>query len=146
MESKSLQLNLRLAKQKVKKKLGHEKFFSKGADLNIRVLDFWKWSGSNLLSIQHAVFLQNSLLHHRWAWLVSQGLFGAIMISLRNPKLRLRSSQRQYIKHGNKGSHLRLNLQSLKNTNGTKKRESTQMNLFDQRKFTCFAYLGELNP
>ena len=49
MESKSSQLNLRLAEQKVKTKLGREEFFSKGTDINIHVLDFWKWSGSNLL-------------------------------------------------------------------------------------------------
>ena len=49
MESKSSQLSRRLAKQKVKMKLGREKFFSKGTDLSIHVLDFWKWSSSNLL-------------------------------------------------------------------------------------------------
>lgn len=49
MELQSSQLNRRLAEQKVKTKLGCEEFFSKGSDPNIRMLDFWKWSGSNLL-------------------------------------------------------------------------------------------------
>lgn len=49
MGSKPLPSNDQLDEQTVEMKSGHEKFFSQSLDPNIDVIDFWKWSSSNLL-------------------------------------------------------------------------------------------------
>lgn len=49
MKLESSQQNGQLAEQRAEIKSGYEKFFGQSSYLNIDVLDFWKWSSSNLL-------------------------------------------------------------------------------------------------